>query len=68
MPNEFSRSKRVAEQIQRELAGLIATEVKDPRAALAVVTDVEVSRDLSHAKILSRRRIWPRTVRPPSAV
>lgn len=51
MPNEFPRSRRVAEQIQRELSTLIATEVKDPRAALAVVTDVEVSRDLSYAKV-----------------
>ncbi|MES1944993.1 ribosome-binding factor A [Salinisphaera sp. PC39] len=51
MPREFSRSRRVAEQIKRELARLIATEVKDPRAAGATVTDVEVSRDLAHAKV-----------------
>lgn len=51
MPNEFPRSRRVSEQIQRELSSLIATEVRDPRAALAVVTDVEVSRDLSQAKV-----------------
>lgn len=51
MPREFSRSRRVAEQIKRELASLIATEVKDPRAAGATVTDVEVSRDLAHAKV-----------------
>lgn len=51
MPNEFPRSRRVAEQIQRELSTLIATEVKDPRAALAVVTDVEVSSDLSYARV-----------------
>lgn len=51
MPNEFPRSRRVAEQIQRELSALIATELKDPRAALAVVTDVEVARDLSQAKV-----------------
>lgn len=51
MPNDYPRSRRVAEQIKRELSSLIATEVKDPRAALAVVTDVEVSRDLAHAKV-----------------
>lgn len=51
MPNEFPRSRRVAEQIQRELSSLIATEIRDPRVALAVVTDVQVSRDLSQAKV-----------------
>lgn len=51
MPNDFPRSRRVAEQIQRELGTLITTEVKDPRVHLATVTDVEVSRDLAHAKV-----------------
>lgn len=51
MAKEFSRSRRVAEQIQRELSALITTEVKDPRAALAVITDVEVAQDLSQASI-----------------
>lgn len=51
MPNEFPRSRRVAEQIQRELGLLIASEVKDPRVHLATVTDVEVSRDLAHARV-----------------
>lgn len=51
MPNDFPRSRRVAEQIQRELSVLINTEVKDPRVHLATVTDVEVSRDLAHAKV-----------------
>lgn len=51
MPNDYPRSRRVAEQLKRELSSLIATEVKDPRAALAVVTGVEVSRDLAHARV-----------------
>ncbi len=51
MPNDFPRSRRVAEQIQRELGTLITTEVKDPRVHLATVTDVEVTRDLAHAKV-----------------
>lgn len=51
MPKEFSRSRRVAEQIKRELSLLIATEVKDPRVAGATVTDVEISRDLAYAKV-----------------
>ena len=51
MHKEFSRSKRVAEQIQRELAGLLRSEVKDPRIAMVTITEVEVSGDLAHAKI-----------------
>jgi ribosome-binding factor A len=51
MPNEFPRSRRVAEQIKRELSVLISAEVKDPRVRLVTVTDVEVSRDLAHAKV-----------------
>lgn len=51
MPKEFSRSRRVAEQVKRELSVLIATEVKDPRVVGATVTEVVVSRDLAHAKV-----------------
>lgn len=51
MPREFSRRRRVAEQLKRELSLLIATEVKDPRTAGATVTDVEISRDLAYAKV-----------------
>ena len=51
MPREFSRPQRVAAQIQKELAQLIQFEVKDPRIGLVTVSAVEVSRDLSHAKV-----------------
>ena len=51
MPKDFPRASRVAEQIQRELALLIRTELKDPRVRLVTVTDVEVTRDLEHAKV-----------------
>ena len=52
MPRDFPRSRRIAEQIQRELAELIRLELKDPRVSgLVTVTDVEVSRDQSHAKV-----------------
>jgi len=51
MAKDFSRSKRVAEQIQRELADLLQFELKDPRVGMATITEVEVSGDLSHAKI-----------------
>jgi len=51
MPKEFPRTRRVGEQIQRELAGLIRDEIKDPRIGMVSVTAVIVSRDLSHAKV-----------------
>jgi ribosome-binding factor A len=37
--------------MQRELSQLIQREIKDPRVGLVTVTAVEVSRDLSNAKV-----------------
>jgi ribosome-binding factor A len=51
MPKEFSRTRRVGDQMQRELAELIRDEVKDPRVGMVTVSGVEVSRDLGHAKV-----------------
>ena len=52
MPRDYPRTRRIAEQIQRELADVIRLELKDPRvAALVTITDVEVSPDQSHAKV-----------------
>jgi ribosome-binding factor A len=51
MPREFSRARRVGEQIQRELAVLIRSEIRDPRLGMVSVSAVEVSRDLAHAKV-----------------
>jgi len=45
------RAQRVADQLQRELAALLRDEVKDPRVGRITITTVEVSADLSHAKI-----------------
>jgi ribosome-binding factor A len=48
-----NRNVRVADQIQKDLAELIRTEVKDERlhGAWVTVTGVEVTPDYSHAKI-----------------
>ncbi len=51
MAKAFSRTSRVAEQIQRELAELIQMEVKDPRVGLVTLTGVEVTQDYAHAKV-----------------
>ena len=51
MPREFARCKRVSEQIHRLLADLIRQEIKDPRLSMVSINEVDVSRDLSHAKV-----------------
>lgn len=49
--NGYARIERVKEQIMRELAELIRTDLKDPRAGLITINDVDVTRDYSHATI-----------------
>ena len=51
MAKEFGRADRVAQQIQREIAVILQREVKDPRVGMVTVSDVELTRDLQHAKI-----------------
>ena len=51
MAREFSRTQRVADYLQRELALLIQQEVADPRVGMVSLTGVDVSRDLAHAKV-----------------
>lgn len=46
-----ARSARIADQIQRSLAEVIRTELRDPRVGLVTLTGVELSRDQSHAKV-----------------
>ena len=51
MAREFSRTERVGDYLQRELALLIQRELRDPRLGMVSITAVEVSRDLSHARV-----------------
>lgn len=51
MPREFFRSDRIADAIQRSLARVIQTEVRDPRLGLVNINSVDVTRDLSVAKV-----------------
>ncbi|GAB2507703.1 30S ribosome-binding factor RbfA [Microbulbifer agarilyticus] len=51
MAKEFHRADRVADAMRRELARLIQHEVRDPRVGMVNVNDVEVSRDLTTAKV-----------------
>jgi ribosome-binding factor A len=52
VPREFPRSRRVEEQIQRILSEALRATVRDPRVRGVMITAVEVSRDLSVAKVL----------------
>ncbi len=51
MPREFSRGRRIADLIQRELAILIQREMKDPRLGMITINDAKVSRDLAFADV-----------------
>lgn len=51
MPLPFRRADRVGDLIRRELSRLLLREVKDPRLQHVVVTAIELSPDLRHARI-----------------
>ena len=51
MPKDFPRSRRIAEQVQRELSDIIRLELKDPRIGMITLTDVEVTPDNAHARV-----------------
>ena len=46
-----ARRQKVADQIQRELSGIVQRELRDPRIGMVTFTGVEVSPDFSHAKV-----------------
>lgn len=51
MARDFSRTDRVADLIQRELALLIHQHINDPRVGIITLSRVQISKDLAHAKI-----------------
>lgn len=52
MSNDFKRTDRIAEMMQRKLAQIIQQEVKDPRLpAFITISAVKVAADLGHAKV-----------------
>ena len=46
-----NRAQRVSDQIQRDLAELIAREVRDPRVGMVTLSGVELTPDYAHAKV-----------------
>jgi ribosome-binding factor A len=51
MPREFSRKQRLGTQIMRTLSELLRFETKDPRLQGVSLTSVDLSRDLSIARV-----------------
>lgn len=48
---DINRAQRIGDQIRKELGRILLREVKDQRLKFIALTDVTVSRDLSHAKV-----------------
>ncbi len=51
MSQAENRSRRIGEQIQRELAQIIQQELNDPQLHWVTVAAVKVCRDLAHATV-----------------
>jgi ribosome-binding factor A len=51
MPREFSRNQRLGNEVLRTLNELLHFESKDPRLKLVSLTSLDLSRDLSVARV-----------------
>lgn len=51
MKRSSGRPQKLGDQIQRELSDLLARELRDPRVGMVTLTSVDVSPDISHAKV-----------------
>ena len=51
MAKAFTRSSRVGHELQKEIAIILQREIKDPRLGMVTVSGVDISRDLSYAKV-----------------
>lgn len=51
MPREFGRNRRIADQVQREIAAMVQTELNPGRYGLVTVSGADVSPDLKQARI-----------------
>jgi ribosome-binding factor A len=54
VPGEVKRSARVGTMLVKELASLLAREIRDPRAAFVVITRVKLTDDLRDARVFIR--------------
>lgn len=51
MAKEYSRTSRVSQQVQKELARILQQEVKDPRIGMVTISGVDITRDLAYATV-----------------
>ena len=51
MAKDYTRTQRIGDFLQQELARLLQSTLSDPRLKMVSVTGVDVSRDLAHAKV-----------------
>lgn len=51
MPKDFSRTSRLGDQIQRDLAHMIQFNLKDPRLGMVTLNQVKVAKDLGYADV-----------------
>ena len=51
MVKDYPRSDRIRQQIKKELADILQTEIKDPSLKMLTILEVEVSPCLKHAKV-----------------
>ncbi|HEX6319195.1 MAG TPA: 30S ribosome-binding factor RbfA [Burkholderiales bacterium] len=51
MKKSSGRPQKLGDLIQRELSALVQRELRDPRVGMITLTGVDVSPDLSHAKV-----------------
>ncbi|MBI1733342.1 MAG: 30S ribosome-binding factor RbfA [Gammaproteobacteria bacterium] len=51
MPREFGRNRRVADQVQREIAAMVQVELDPGKHGLVTISGADVSPDLKQAKV-----------------
>lgn len=51
MQRDFSRTDRVAQQVQQEIAMILQRDFKDPRVGWVTVSAVEVTKDLAYVTV-----------------
>ena len=51
MSRDYPRTRRIGDQMQRDLSALIRDEIKDPRLGMVTISAVDVTRDLAYAKV-----------------
>lgn len=51
MPREFKRADRVSDAMQRSIADILRSEIRDPRVGMPNINAVHIPNDLSSAKV-----------------